>query len=134
MTISAEEIIAWINRRIDQDVPVINFSPSMARDIAASLTEMKAEIERLSAELDAETAAVEGEIHVRELAYELVRDCAAALENGAFVSPECSHEFHAQVPTEITKCVSALRSRIAALEAQLAEREGVMDMKGRRHD
>lgn len=122
MTISAEEIakalviLARLNVPVDiQELLVIGnpdqgISPgALAKVIATVVADMTAQIEKSK--------------HV-------IRECASALGNGAFVSPECSDEFHAQAPTEIAKCASALRARIAALEAQLAGRHAKENPNG----
>ncbi len=48
-----------------------------------------------------------------EKGYLIVRECAAALGNGATLAPECTDEFHAELPGEIKAYVSTLRNRLA---------------------
>jgi len=49
----------------------------------------------------------------------VVSKCAAALGNGASVSPSCSVEFMEEVPKEISLVVAALTARAEAAEAKI---------------
>lgn len=49
----------------------------------------------------------------------IISDCASALPNGAFVSPDTSLGFMALLPSEISACCARLKAESEALSAQL---------------
>lgn len=48
----------------------------------------------------------------------IVHECANALPNGAYCSPECSLEFMSEVPREIGLVTAELKARAEAAEAE----------------
>lgn len=42
---------------------------------------------------------------------QIVSDCAAALPNGAMIAPECSLDFMAKLPGEITACFARMECK-----------------------
>lgn len=61
-------------------------------------------------------------------AFQIVRECAEALDNGIVIGAACSDEFHALLPKEIKAYVHKLRSRIKELETALAGKSVPLNM------